>query len=114
MVRKVCAEQPQAEYFGLCQEIDLCVLEFVRSCRIADLTSYINSITTVMPYVFALDHLHYARNLPVFLHDLLVLAERHPSLYYELMENGNFMAQETAHAFSSMPIDQATDKLFAG
>ena len=107
---QIRAEQPQAEYFSTCQEIDLSVLEVVRACRMADLDNLVLALTAVMPYVLKLDHLNYSRNLPVFLRDLLNMKERHPQLYHELKENGNFMGRKTKNKFSSMPIDQATEQ----
>ena len=109
-IEKTRKEQPQAYYFSLCQEIDLCILELVRCCRIADLDGFTTILRALIPYVFALDHLHYSRNLPVFLRDLSSLKDHHPSLYEELKENGNFMGRKTEHRFSSMPIDQSTEQ----
>ena len=109
-LRQIRAEQPQADYFSTCQEIDLCVLEVVRACRTADLDNFVMALTAVMPYVLQLDHINYARNLPVYLRDLLNMKEQHPQLYHELKENGNFMGRKTKKIFSSMPIDQATEQ----
>ena len=50
-------------------------------------------------------------NLPVFLRDICLLKERHPSLYNELKVNGNFMGRKTSHRFSSIPIDQSTEHI---
>ena len=106
---KMRADQPQADYFSLCQEIDLAVLEVVRCCRVADFDGFVDSISVVCSFVGITDHLHYLRNLPVFLRDLRSLKERHPSLYNELKVNGNFMGRKTNNFFSSIPIDQATE-----
>ena len=67
-------------------------------------------IFQLVPYVFALDRNHYQRNLPVFLRDLMSLKNRHPSLYTEFKENGNFMGRKTGNRFSSIPIDQCTEQ----
>ena len=106
---KMRADQPQADYFSLCQEIDLAVLEVVRCCRVADFDGFVDSISVVCSFVGVTDHLHYLRNLPVFLRDLRSLKVRHPSLYNELKVNGNFMGRKTNNFFSSIPIDQATE-----
>ena len=108
-LRRVNEEQPQAAYFSLCQEVDLLILEFIRACRISDLDRFIEALTSLMPYVFALDRTHYQRSLPLFLRDLMSLKDRHPSLYTEFKENGNFMGRKTNNRFSSIPIDQCTE-----
>ena len=106
---KFRTEQPQADYFSLCQEIDLSILEFVRCYRLADLDGFVDSLRVLCPYVFVTNHHHYSRNIPVFLRDLYSLKERHSCLYEELKVNGNFMGRKTNHRFSSIPIDQTTE-----
>ena len=107
---RIKEEQPQAAYFSLCQEVDLLILELVRCCRVSDLDGFTKVLTSLMPYVFALDRTHYLRNLPVYLRDLMSLKDRHPSLYTEFKENGNFMGRKTGKRFSSIPIDQCTEQ----
>ena len=63
-----------------------------------------------MPWVFALDHTHYARNLPIHLRDMVTLEERHPAIYVEF-KNGNFMGQKSQRSFSMIPRDQMHEQL---
>ena len=112
-LRRVIEEQPQAAYFSLCQEVDLLILELIRCCRVSDLERFIQVLTSLMPYVFALDRTHYQRNLSVFLRDLMSLKNRHLLLYTEFNENGNFMGRKTGSKFSSIPIDQCTEQELA-
>ena len=63
-----------------------------------------------MPWVFALDHTHYARNFPIHLRDMITLQEKHPSVY-EQFKNGNFVGQKSKRAFSSIPRDQMHEQL---
>ena len=64
-----------------------------------------------MPWVFALDHTHYARNLPIHLRDMATLEEHHPALYVEFKCHGHFMGQKTRKAFSRIPHDQMHEQL---
>ena len=91
-------------------ELDLLILQFVKSCRIADFTLCIDSLNAFMPWVFALDHTHYARNLPVHLRDMVTLQERHSALYVEF-KRGNFVGQKSKRAFSNIPRDQMHEQL---
>ena len=47
-----------------------------------------------MPWVFVLDHTHYAWNLAIYLRDMTTLEERHPSLYVDF-QRGHFMGQKS-------------------
>ena len=61
-------------------------------------------------YIFALDRLHYYRNLPAFLLDLCSLKTRYPSLYEQSKSYENIMGRKTNHRFSSILIDQFTEQ----
>ena len=64
----------------------------------------------MMPWVFALDHTHYARNLPIHLRDMVTWEERHPAIYVEF-QNGNIMGQKSQRSFSMIPRDQMHEQL---
>ena len=103
-------DQPQAEFWFKSMELDLLILEFVKSCRQADLDLYIETLKLLMPWVFALDHTHYARNLPVHLRDMQTLEVQHPALYQEF-KRGHFVGQKSRRAFSSIPRDQMHEQM---
>ena len=42
---------------------------------------YVETLNSLMPWVIALDHHHYSRNLPIHIHDTTALRERHPDVY---------------------------------
>ena len=107
---KLRKDQPQAEYWFKAMELDLLILEFVKSCRQADFNLYIETLNSLMPWVFALDHTHYARNLPVHLRDMMTLKVQHPAVYEEF-KCGRFVGQKTRRAFSSIPRDQMHEQL---
>lgn len=64
----------------------------------------------LMPWVFALDHTHYARNLPIHLHDMATLEEQHPALFVEF-QSGHFMGQKSRRVFSKILHDQMHEQL---
>ncbi len=87
-------------------QLELIVLIFIRAIREADFLLYIDALTKIVPWFFALDHVHYARWIPVHLRDMIALEVNHPSVYAEFI-NGNFTVRKTARVFSAMAIDQA-------
>ena len=109
-LKHLCTIQPQADYWFKSMELDLLILQFVKSCRTANFSLYMETLDSLMPWVFALDHTkestntHYARNLPVHLRDMATLEVKHPALYGEFKE-GHFMGQRSRRAFSNIPRD---------
>ena len=62
-LKKLREEQPQADYWFKSMELDLLILQFVKSFRTADLALYVETLHSLMPWIFVLDHTHYARTL---------------------------------------------------
>ena len=91
-------------------ELDLLILQFVKSCCIADFSLYMETLDSLLPWVFVLDHTHFARNLPIHLRDMATLEERHPALYVEF-QRGHFMGQKSRRAFTNIPRDQMHKQL---
>ena len=60
--------------------------------------------------VFALDHVHYARWLPIHIRDMVALKTMHISVYNEF-KKGNFVVQWSVHLFSRMAVDQFHEQL---
>ena len=96
----------QFEYFFVVYELELLLLTFVKSIRVADFEMFCDAVEQIIPWMFALDHVHYSRWLPVFLQDLRELPTRHPHVYKEFC-NGKFTVQKTGRKFSSIASDQA-------
>ena len=109
-LKQLCVEQPQADYWFKSMELDLLNLQFVKSFRTADFSLYMETLDSLIPWVFVLDHTHYARNLPIHLRDMATLEERHPALYVKF-KRGHFMGQKSRRAFSNIPRDQMHEQL---
>ena len=52
-LKKLREEQPQADYWFKSMELDLLILQFVKSCRIADFALYVETLHSLMPWIFA-------------------------------------------------------------
>ena len=99
---------PQFKFWLLILQMQLAVLVYVRTIR-EDFQLYVDALTKIVPWVFALDHTHYARWNPVHLRDMVSLKEVHPTVFAEFMK-GNFVVKNTANRFSAIAIDQAHEQ----
>ena len=82
------------------------MLIYVRATQEGNFLLYIEALTEIIPWFFALDHTHYAKWIPVHLRDMASLREHHPAIYAEFLK-GNFATKGSRRAFSAIAIDQA-------
>ena len=85
-------------------------LQFVKACRTGDFGLYLESLDHVLPWVFATNHSHCARNLPLHVRDMCSLKALHPQIYDEFCK-GNFVVQKTKRPFSMIALDQNHEQL---
>ena len=64
-------------------ELEVCILTYVRSLREANFSMYLDALTELVPWFFALDHTNYAHWIPVHLRDMAELPKTHPDVYGE-------------------------------
>lgn len=74
-----------------------------------NLQLYLESLTKIVPWMFALDHTHYSRWLPVHIRDMTLLSENHPGIFDEFCA-GKFVVHKTSNMFSAMAIDQCHEQ----
>ena len=99
----------QFNYWLTVIELETLLLMLVRSIREGDIHMFVRSLEDIAPWMFALDHVHYARWLPVFINDLKLLPVKHPSIFKEFLK-GKFTFQKTKRAFSCLAEDQAHEQ----
>ena len=88
------------------------MLVFVRSIREGNFDMYVQSLTQTVScifFFFALDHTHYYRWLLVHIRDMMMLSEKHSSVFAEF-KAGNFVINKTGHKFSAIAIDQCREQ----
>jgi hypothetical protein len=73
----------QFKYWDTTFRLQLMMLQLVRAIRTANFSLYKESLSQIVPWCFALNHVHYARWLTVHIRDLDILKERHPALQAE-------------------------------
>ena len=87
----------------------MAVLIYIRAISEADFELYVDALTQIVPWFFALDQIHYARWIPVHLRDMVTLKDVHPTVFAEFMK-GNFVVKKTERRFSAIAIDQAHEQ----
>lgn len=100
---------PHVRFWSITLHLELVLLMYVRAIREGDFPLYIESLSHIVPWFFALDRTNYARWIPVHLRDMVGLKQSHPDIYAEFM-NGKFVVKKTRHAFSAIAIDQAHEQ----
>ena len=84
----------------------------MKAIRSGNFKDYIQSIRQLIPWIFDLDHMRYARSLTIHLRDMDCLASKHPNVH-EHFSAGRFVAHKTQRSFSGMALDQAHEQLNA-
>ena len=102
-------EQPQFAFWDLVLQLELCLLDLIHSFRTSDFLKYIQSLSALIPWMFALDHTHYARWLSVHIRDMHRLQKDHPEVFREFC-SGAFVVQKTKRKFSTMALDQVHEQ----
>ena len=81
------------------------MLLFIRSIREGNFQLYMELLTAIVPWMFALDHTHYCRWLSVHIQDMVSLNEKNLAIFTESCA-GNFSVNKTGNKFSAMALDQ--------
>ena len=90
-------------------ELETLLFMFIRSLRSADFDSFRRCLKEIIPWMFAMDHVHYSRWLSVFLHDLERLDDTNENIFQNFME-GRFVVNKTGKPFSCIAEDQAHEQ----
>lgn len=92
---------PQVKFWWIILQLELLVMIYVRSIREGNFLLYIDALTKIVPWFFALGHTHYARWIPVHLRDMVALKVAHPDVHKNFLE-GKFTVKKTTHSFSAI------------
>jgi hypothetical protein len=102
-------ESPQFNYWHQTLYLQTLMFAFTRSLREGNFDLYVQSLTKILPYLYAFDHTHYARWLSVHVRDLCTVQERHPRLHEEF-QAGKFVVHKTAKKFSGIALDHCHEQ----
>ena len=102
-------ESPQFAFWFSILNMELTIFTLVRAFREGNFHLYRESLQELIPYLFAINNVNYARWLPIHLCDMMSLEKQHPEVAREF-HNGNFVVHKTDRIFSGMAIDQAHEQ----
>lgn len=102
-------QSPQFRYWHLVLSMEMVIFIFIRSLREANFSLYCHALYQLIPYMFANNNMNYARWLPIHLHDMMTLEEKHPQIA-AAFKAGGFVIHKTTREFSSMAMDQAHEQ----
>ena len=77
-------------FWSIILQLELEVMIYVRAIREGDFLLYIDALTKIVPWFFALGHTNYARWIPVYLRDMVSLHDKHPGVFAEFRK-GHFV-----------------------
>ena len=103
--QKMDKDHPQFCYWSKVLQLECLLLAFIRSQWEANYPLYVETLTAIIPWMFAIGHHHYARWLTVHVMDLNELPNDSPHTHTEFV-NGNFVTQKSSHKFSALAHDQ--------
>lgn len=103
------SESATFHYWLQVMELESLMLVYVKSIREGHFPLYVESLTHLAHWMFALDKTNYARWLPVHIRDMLLLEIQLPEIHREFVM-GKCVVQKTANKFSSIAIDQAHEQ----
>jgi len=78
MVHTASQKSVQFDYWLNTLSLELLLLRYIRSLREGNFALYVESLTQIMPWMFALDHTHYSRWLSIHIRHMMTLADKHP------------------------------------
>ena len=97
-------DHPQFCCWNKVLQLECLFLAFIRSQREANYPLYVETLTAIIPWIFAMDHYHYARWLTVHVTDFQEL--QNDSHTHCEFAKGNLVTQKSSHKFSALAHDQ--------
>lgn len=98
---------PTFLFWELVMKYEMLVLLLVRAHRERDFALFVDVLELFIPLFFALDHVNYARWVPIHLRDMKSLPQ---SIKKEFQEHHHWVLSKTGNRFTSMPLDQVHEQ----
>lgn len=95
----------QFQFWVTTMELETLLLLLVKSIRESNFEDFVTILEKICPWYFLLDHVNYARWLPIFIRDMKLLRTKHPDIYAQFIA-GFFTALKSSRKFSCMAQDQ--------
>ncbi len=103
--KRLASTSPTFKYWDIIYQFEILMCIFIRAQRTGNFNLYLDALEALVPWFFALDHINYARWIPVHIRDMKFLPD---SIQDEFQRF--WAVQKTSNVFSSIPIDQAHEQ----
>ena len=94
-------------HWDLILRYEILILIFVRAHRERKFPLYVQDLEKLTPLLFALDHVNYARWMPVHIRDMKSLPD---PIKHGFENNSHWVISKTTNNFSAIPFDQAHEQ----
>ena len=105
---QVHTRSPTFRFWNIIIGYETLILMFVRAHRQKLFSLYVEVLEELVHLFFALDHVNYARWVPIHLRDMMSLPE---AIKTEFEKQQHWVLSKTNNKFSSIPIDQAHEQM---
>lgn len=95
-------KSPTFKFWDMILNLEIRILIFIKAHRERNFQLFVEILEVLAPWFFVLDHINYARWLPVYINDMKSLPDR---IKDDMLKF--WVIQKTEKRFSSIPIDQA-------
>ena len=112
MEERVVKEIPAVSYWSRVLDLEIFCFQFVRAFRKADFSLYVQALTQIVPWMFAMNLPIYSRWLSVHIHNMTELPVKHPEVFQQF-SNGSFVVHKMQILFSSIALDHAHEQVNA-
>ena len=109
MINKTSERSVNTLYWFTVIDSEVLLFMFVRSLWEAHFRLFISCLSSICTWMVALDHVHYARWLPVFINNLSVLRDKN-NLVFDAFLNDFFTVRKSERPFSNIATDQAHEQ----
>ncbi len=93
---------PTFKFWEIIRQFEILVCIFIRAHRTRNFKLFVETLEALVPWFFALDHINYARWIPVHIRDMKSLPHSISESFHKF-----WVVQKTQNKFSCLPIDQA-------
>ena len=100
-------KSPTFMFWDLIMRYETLILIFIRAHREKKFKLYVEVLEELAPLLFAMNHVNYARWMPVHIRDMKSLPD---SIREEFLQHSNWVLSKTSHKFSAIPFDQAHEQ----
>ena len=100
-------KNPTFMFWDLIMRYETLILIFIRAHREKNFKLYVEVLEELAPLFFAMNHVNYARWMPVHIRDMKSLPD---SIMEEFLQHSSWVLSKTSHKFSAIPFDQAHEQ----